>query len=70
MGDKENGKAESGAEIVFVLRLRAGSDGWWGQIRKIDEQEPCYVRNTQQLLALLETYWLNARTSQPLDTRL
>jgi len=64
MNDNDNRTAEPAHEAVFVLRLRAGVGGWWGQVRSIDEQMPRYVQDSAQLFALLESYWSVQRAAE------
>ena len=55
---KDNNKAtRPPAEVVFVLRVRAGANGWWGQIRRVDQPQVHYVRDLSAITTLLQQHW-------------
>ena len=54
-------------EIVFVLRLRAGDNGWWGQVRRVDQPQAQYVRDIAAITALLQQHWEAQYSIESLD---
>jgi hypothetical protein len=54
-------------EVVFVLRVRAGSAGWWGQVHRLDVGSLRYVANHSELFAILSDDWdlvVNANSNE------
>ena len=56
-------------EVVFVLRVRAGNSGWWGQVHRLDVGSLLYVANHSELFAMLAHEW-DLNINSPPDTRL
>ncbi len=47
-------------EVVFVLRVRPGEVGWWGQVHRLDVGSLRLVAGHADLFTLLEHDWQSA----------
>jgi hypothetical protein len=67
MNDMPEDGAQSTAEVVFVLRVRAADSGWRGQVQRLGGQNGArtrYVGGLRELFTLLEQDWQSARSTQ------
>ncbi len=54
-------------EVIFVLRLRARNTGWWGQVKRLDNNTLRYVSGQPELYALLNGEWQRALSVHPAE---
>ena len=67
MDPMEKGGSHSIEEVVFVLRVRAGTVGWWGQVKQLDTGSLRYAADTEEIYRLLENAWQLAKADERND---
>ncbi|MDQ6693563.1 MAG: hypothetical protein M3014_03970 [Chloroflexota bacterium] len=64
MKEENRSPRASKQEVVFVLRVRPGEVGWWGQVHRLDVGSLRLVAGHIDLFALLEHDWQSALSQE------